>query len=336
MDVSVEGASPPPVSPPGPAAGGPPLSTADARWLALLPLGVALVFGVLLLPRAVVPEGVPLPVADTRALARTAEGDAAAAERALRQPLPAAVRSLGSALRTFHTLEAAQAEAAVLGSSRQAVDAQFAEAAREGDDALLGLRAVQLEGFLEEVRRFEATGVESPELGALAGGFVRSMKSQDWCEGRALAAGPAVLRVMFKLMWNGFLGLDGRPSFAPTLDEQRALFAFYLGHPHPGSRARDQVEAMRRGARDARDCEAADSAERRAIERWRLERIARLAAIDPTYPAAYARGVASYGAGSYEASAEAFRDWLHDHPDGPLTLRAQAFLRAAARAARID
>jgi hypothetical protein len=46
--------------------------------------------------------------------------------------------------------------------------------------------------------------------------------------------------------------------------------------------------------------------------------------------------VASYAAGSYEASAEAFRDWLRDHPDGPLTLRAQAFLRGAVVAAHID
>jgi hypothetical protein len=76
--------------------------------------------------------------------------------------------------------------------------------------------------------------------------------------------------------------------------------------------------------------------EHKAVARWQLERIARIAAIDPTYPAAFARGVASYAAGSFEASAEAFRDWLHEHPDGPLTLRAEAFLRAAVVAARID
>ncbi len=162
------------------------------------------------------------------------------------------------------------------------------------------------------------------------------MRNQGWCEGHALLAGPAVLRVMFKEMWNGFIGLDNRPGFEPTLDERRVLFAFYLAHPHPGTKARDQIDALRRGARDAKDCENADLAEQRAVEHWRLERIARIAAIDPSYPAAYARGVASYAAGSYEASAQAFRDWLRDHPDGPFSLRAQAFLRAAAASARLD
>jgi hypothetical protein len=114
------------------------------------------------------------------------------------------------------------------------------------------------------------------------------------------------------------------------------MFAFSVVHAHPPAKAREQVEAMRRGARDAKDCSAADAVEHKAVARWQLERIARIAAIDPTYPAAFARGVASYAAGSFEASAEAFRDWLHEHPDGPLTLRAQAFLRAAVVAARID
>ncbi len=138
------------------------LGSADAKWLALLPLGVALVFGVLLLPRAVVPEGVPLPVADARELARAVDADHAAAERARSQPLPGAVRALGSALRAFHTLEARQAEPSELGDARHTIDATLADAFHAGDEAVVGLRDVQLEAFLEEVRRFEATGEESP------------------------------------------------------------------------------------------------------------------------------------------------------------------------------
>jgi hypothetical protein len=324
------------VSAPRFAASGSTLGSADARWLAALPVGVALVFGVLLLPRSVVPEGVPLPLPDAPGLERAAAADHALAERARSQPLPGPVRALGSALRAFHELEARQAQPEPLGDARHAIDVELGEAVRAGEEALLELRAVQLEAFLDEVRRFEATGEESPELGALAGGFVRSMRSEGWCTGHTLAARPPALRAMFKDMWDGFLGLEGRPAFEPTLDERRALYAFYLGHPHPSAKLRDQVEAMRRGARDARDCAEAEAAERRAVERWRLERIARIGAIDPAYPAAYARGVASYGAGRYEAAAAAFRDWLRDHPEGPLTLRAQAFLRAAVAAARVD
>jgi TolA-binding protein len=99
---------------------------------------------------------------------------------------------------------------------------------------------------------------------------------------------------------------------------------------------RDALVAARRGANDARTCQALAETERVARETWRLERIARLAAIDPTYPAAYAKGVASFGRGKYAEAASAFRAWLHDHPEGPLALRAQSFLLEALDAERVE
>jgi TolA-binding protein len=99
---------------------------------------------------------------------------------------------------------------------------------------------------------------------------------------------------------------------------------------------RQALDAARRGARDARACEAIAEAERNATETWRLERIARIGAIDPSYPTEFARGVASYRRGDYVGSAQAFRRWLDDHPDGPFTLRAENFLRAALAARPIE
>jgi TolA-binding protein len=123
---------------------------------------------------------------------------------------------------------------------------------------------------------------------------------------------------------------------ALALDEQRAVYAFYLSHPRPPKAMREALESARRGARDTNACTAIAEAERVATESWRLERITRLAAIDPSYPAEYARGVASYRRGDFGASARAFRAWLRDHPDGPLALRAQNYLRAAANADRVE
>lgn len=307
-----------------------------------MPIGVALLLGVLLVPRRASPEAVPLPVADGAALARIAAGDARLAETAHRQPLPGPVRALGSAIRAFHTLEA-RAESGAnpnadreLGQARRAVDDALIEALKGGVDPLIELRAAQLEGFLEQVRVFQATGAQSPELQALAGGFVRSMTSEGWCTGHTLAPGEAALRAMFKQMWTTFLGLENRREFALVLDEQRALYAFYLSHAHPSRTMRDALTAARRGAPDAAACEAIARSERSATESWRLEHIARIAAIDPTYPAAYARGVASFRRGDYGASEQAFRVWLRDHPEGPLALRAQTFLRAAMDAGRIE
>jgi TolA-binding protein len=308
----------------------------DAMSLALVPLGVALVLGVLLLPRRAAPESVPLPVARGSELARVVAADHALAERARSQPLPGPVRALGSALRDFHTLEAKEGDNRTLYDARRAVDEALFEAFRGGTGPLLELRAVQLEGFLDEMHRFEATGEQSPELKALAGAFVRSLTTEGWCDGHSVAPDDDALRTMFKQMWNAFLGMEGQPEMAPALDEQRAVYAFYLSHAHPPKTMRDALAAARRGARDAAACTAIAEAERAATESWRLERIARLASIDPSYPAEYARGVASYRRGDFGASAQAFRAWLRDHPDGPLALRAQNYLRAAANAERVE
>ena len=187
-----------------------------------------------------------------------------------------------------------------------------------------------------EIERFEATGEQSPELAALGGAFIRSMTSEGWWDGHVLAPDERAIRSMFKQMWNAFLGLDARKGFELSLDEQRSLYAFYLSHAHPAKASRDALDAARRGARDEHSCTAIAEAERAATESWRLERINRLGAIDPAYPTEYARGVASYRRGDFGASVRAFRTWLRDHPEGPLALRAQNFLRAAADAERVE
>jgi hypothetical protein len=308
----------------------------DATRLALVPLGVALVLGALLLPRRAAPDSVPLPVPDRVALAKVVAADTELAGRARREPLPAAVRALGSAVRAFHTREAADEGSQQLFDARRSVDAALVDVLRGGVQPLIALRAVQLDGFLAEVRKFETTGERSPELDALAGAFVRSLTIEGWCQGHTLAPDATVLRVMFKHMWDAFLGLDARPELRPTLDEERALYAFYLSHAHPSKTMREAISAARRGAHDSRSCTALEEAERAATEAWRIEHITRLASIDPSYPADYARGVASFRRGDFGASALAFGAWLQAHPDGALALRAQNFLRAAAAADRVD
>jgi hypothetical protein len=300
----------------------------DAIRLAVVPFGVAILFGLLLLPRRGAPDDVPLPIPDAAALAHAAALDRDLAARARSEPLPGPVRALGSAVRAYHMLEAGQ-NAGDLTRARGALDTALIEALAGGDDAILRLRAAQLEAFLSELRRFEATGVETDELAALAGAFVRSMTTAGWCEGHRLTAREPALRTMFKEMWDALLGLEGRPGFDPTLDEQRALYALYLSSPHPSPSMRAAIESARRGARDANACEGVREAERGAAEDWRIERIRRLAAIDPTYPAAFARGVASFRRADYRGASAAFRTWLADHPEGPWSLRAHSFLRAA-------
>jgi hypothetical protein len=143
----------------------------------------ALLLAALLLPRGVVPDTVPLPELDDRVIAREVRADEGRADRARAAPLPQAVRALGSAIRTFNTREAADATEIELADARAAIERARLGVVEKGmDEELLALRAVQLEGFLAEVRRFERTGESSAELDALGGTFVRRMRKVGWCQ----------------------------------------------------------------------------------------------------------------------------------------------------------
>jgi TolA-binding protein len=307
-----------------------------ALALAVVPLGVSLLLGMLVLPRRAMPDALPLPIADPQSLRHALELDAELATSARASPLPGAVRALGSALRDFHTLEVTGGQEAQLAKARQAIDKALVDAQAAGDQRLLELRAVQLEAFRAEVARFVSTGLESPELGALSGSFVRSMRSEGWCEGHRLELTAPELGALFKQMWNTLLGVDERQPFELSLDERRTLYALRLAHPRLSARAREAIGAAKRAAKGERECKTIEQSERKAVERWSLDHIRRLAALDPEYPAAYARGVAHLRGGSFGEASDAFREWLSAHPDGPLALRARSYLRWASRAAQVE
>ena len=301
------------------------------RWLALVPVSVAVLMFALLMPWATPPDAVPLPDVDERAVAQVARTDRARADRASRERLPGDVLAVGSAVRAMNLADAKQDDGVAVAAARARIDDAVAAAmGRPGAEVdLLALRAVQLEAFLGEVRRFEATGDVSGELEALGGGFVRKARAAGWIEGRRVLLGEPELRVAYKVVWNALAGTDVRPAFQPTLDEQRVLYRTYLGVPHPPEAVRLGLEAERRAATTEADCERARANERRATELWRAEKIKKLGALDPTYPTAYALGVAYYRAGRYDLAIEAFRAWLDAHPDGPWSLRARNHLKAS-------
>jgi hypothetical protein len=299
--------------------------------LGLVPVGVGLVFGVLCLPRAVPPEDVPLPVPVGRVLAKIEAHDHALGT--VPAPLPDDIRRLGTAIRAYHAAEAKQeidpyVTAATMNDQRVALDDAAAPLLRgANDDDVLALRATQLEVFVAQVHEFLRTGKESDELQAVGGPFVRKMREAGWCQGHVCSFDEHALRVMYKLTWNGLLRLE-RPPFALALDEQRALYAFYLAHPHAGEAARDRIDHERGSARTPQACVGLAEAEALGAEAWRIERAKRIAELDPEYPRDYALAVMHFRHRDFSLAASELRDWLSAHPDGPWTLRARNYLRA--------
>jgi len=274
-----------------------------------------------------------LPAIDGRVLSRVAsDEDARATLAETDQPLASPVRAVGSALRTFNTAEASHADAATLGQARDEVVRSVRETTDADAEGLISLRAVQLAHFLVEVRAFERTGVVSDELRSVGGTFVDRMTKVGWCEQHHLVMPDRVRRVAFKLTWNHAALLDQNLRFALSLDEMRALYAFYFTHPHPSEEQRARFAFAMSAAPDAVACERARETEAKATATWLLGKIAELGRIDPTYPTALAQAAGLFLKHDYAGSAMMYQGWLDANPAGQWTLRVKNHLQAALRA----
>jgi Arc/MetJ family transcription regulator len=308
-----------------------------SRWLALVPVTVALLTMLLMMPRAAPPEDVPLPQVDGLALRAIERDDDARAAAAHATRLSGDALQVGTALRELNKVQVKSSSAEDIIPARAALDTAVRGVASGGDlkravDVLKSLRAVQLDAFLAEVKRFEATGKVTPELEELGGSFVERMGSAGWLDKGRVVLDDSERRVAFKLVWTAMVGGDRIPELGLSLDEQRVLYTLYIGHPHAPEAQRASFEVLRRDATSDAECKRVVGQERLALELWRIEKIKRLGALDATYPTAYALGVAYYRAGRFDLSMEAFRAWIAKHPDGPLSLRARNHLKAALQA----
>jgi hypothetical protein len=279
---------------------------------------VALVITLLVVPRKAVPHGVPEPVVDRVALERQAARDDGLADRLLAEPLPHDVRALGSAIRAFGVADATGDQRGLVGARSEMVAAASRSLAI-GVEPLVILRAHHTRAFLEALEQWRQTGVETPDLVELGGGFLGLMRKHRWVDESvrpAVVHAPrSALRAMFKKRWNEITGLaDGEPTRL-TLDEERALLRFLIRNPTLpiGLEARRPLDDPRATFENE----------------YILRKIGELRAIDPGYPADFASGIVLYRLRRYPESVRAFQRHLDARPDGPHGLRCQNFLRTA-------
>ncbi len=301
------------------------------RWLAVVPLTVAVVLLLLLMPRATTPEAIPVPRTNVRAVIDIARADDARAAAAEGERLPTDVLAVGGALRALNGAEVRGLDEAGVADARRQLDGALRDLARRKDagEELLALRALQTRRFLDTLARWEATGETSEDFVDLAAAFVQRAADAGWLEGRRVVLDDDERRVMFKTVWNVLAATESNPLLALTLDEQRVLYTFYFVHPRTPESRRLALESERRAATTPEACARATDERRRQTELWRADKIKRFGALDPSYPTSYALGVAYYRAGRYELSADAFAAYIGKNPDGPYTLRARNHLKAA-------
>lgn len=306
--------------------------------LALVPLGVFVLFAALLFPRAAPPDELPLPRIDRAQIDALRAQESALVARAESAGLGPDARTLGTELRAYHALQIRKAPRAELEEAKVRVEkARAFTVAREGLGAVSTLFAVQQDRFLAELAHWERErksgrpedaehGKERNELG---GAYLERLRDGQWASDHDVLADDDERRVLFKMMWGTDIGLDGEGFFALSKDERRVLYGLFLRAPHPPELLQASLRAAVDRAKSKQDCELAEREMKRASAKWRVAKIVALSAFDDEYPKHYALGIAQLEAGDAAAAAEAFRVDLSESPDGPYALRSRNLLKYA-------
>ncbi|MBK8939302.1 MAG: hypothetical protein IPM79_17170 [Polyangiaceae bacterium] len=263
-----------------------------------------------LVPRSAVPEAVPLP--------RASSGEIRAARRANEQAAIAfatggasePVERIGATLRAIGRAEWDGDEAA-LARGMAELARGIARATAENDvDGLVLLRTYQAELFARAYCDYLRTGSVADDLIELGGAAVREFSDNGWLTpgSRVPAHVDLLLSALYKRRFERLVA-KGHPALAPHPVEERLLLGYLLEHPPP-----DRLLSEGAGT---------------SATRFMLSRIDEISALDPSYPAAYARGVVLFKTKDYELAALSFDDFLHSSADGPYRLRAVNYLKAS-------
>jgi hypothetical protein len=259
----------------------------------------------LAVPRAVVPDEIPLPSVDRAEVRRSAEHDRVLVAGAVEKPLPMKIRAVGEAFRRFGLVET-HGDIARADEASRTLRARVSEGrAAFGDDPLLALRAVQADLFVRAVRRWETTGVEEPDVTELGGGFLRRAASNGWVShDHTLEIGADGLAAIFAMRWTKLCGLIEKHPFSPTLNQWRLYFRTLMAHPESSNDTGVESQIL-------------------------ASYVTAIARKDPDYPELLARGILAFRMNDYPASEAALVAHLRRHPDGPWWLRARNYLVAA-------
>ncbi len=271
--------------------------------LGLVTIGMALTFALLALPRASVPEALPLPLVDRAFSERYEAGQRELSAEAERSGLPFEVRAVGEAIRHFGLNDALHVDTT---HDREEIQERVRVVLEHRNtQALLQLRAVQAAYFLRAFQQFTQEGSVSTDLKELGGDFVLQGQRSGWIDGsRHCLADATTLRVLFRLRWADLIGRRRVFPFSASLNDSRIYYRFLLLHPERLS------------------TEPSEQADNEA----RLKLVSALSRTDPEYPAAFAQGYLLFRLGQRESAAAAYRSQLAKHESGAYALLARNYL----------
>lgn len=270
----------------------------------------------LVVPRAVPPTEVPVPIVAPRDVDAVVARDRARAVAARAERAPA-VALVGATFREVGRAEHAGDPAILSDTLRRLAEAKEA-ALRLGDQVLLDLRSYQAESFIAATEVYASSGDDGGFI-ELGGSLFTTMRDNGWLDESThrVHADAFERRAMFDARYASVVGLAG-PAFALTPVEHRALLRLCIRLP-----------ALPKGGTRG------DPSTRIFSDGWLLARLAEAEGDVPEYPFALARGILHYRTQRYQEAQRELGDATARN-GGPYALRAFNHLRAAFAAQMLE
>ncbi len=282
--------------------------------VALVGVALSLSGGLVVVPRPTYPQALPLPEVDSRQIRTRENEELRRALSVVDGSLDKEARAIGEQIRRIgYTLSVSRSvDPETL--RRLRVDVQKLQGREktadlpEGIEALLALRALQGQLFLDAIKNWLRDGKPSRDLHELGGPFL-SLAREAWLRDDHLVLNDDELRLLFRVHFGKVTGLSETKAFAPSLEELKRYYLTHLEHP-PGPRS------------DVRSQTAAQ-----------LRFVRALMKIDSNYPGLLAEGILELRLGRPAQAAASLRAHLTRHPDGAFAHLARNHLLLAKREA---
>ena len=256
-----------------------------------------------LMPRPVVPQHIPLPTLD---LVRFQAEERERLElRASVLPLGYGIRVIGELFRRFGRAEALQ-HADEAEATGEELRAAVRSALKQSSALELSrLRTLQTDLFLHELQELDGPSAVSSELEELAGGLSLRL-THWWTAAERPLQDSALMGALFRLRWGRVTGtLELAGALAVSSNDWRRQYRLQLKAPN------------------------LFSGNHEAQQRLQAAAIGGLAAVDVRYPSRLAQGVLQYARGRYGSALTSFRAHLSKEP-GSYQLLTQNYAAAAA------
>lgn len=289
------------------------------RWrlrneVTLTLVALSITGAIVVIPRPTYPQILPLPYVDTQQIRARERAEIQRALSVADGSLDKEARAIGEQFRRLgRTLSLRNSIAgpeldSLRNDAQKLMLRKVKDNSSSGAEALLNLRALQGQLFLDAVLSWQQSGKVSDELRELGGPF-HTIAQRSWVEEGKMVLNQDELRLFFRIHWGKLTGLYGVEPFGPSLEELRRYYLSNLTHP-PAADGDAMTQIVNQ-----------------------IAFVRALGKVESSYPALLAEGILQLRLGQSLQALQNLKAHLDEHPHGPWAHIARNHMILAARQA---